>query len=104
MCIRDSLKAHPKTDAVFCGSDIIAAGALLEAQASGVRVPKQLAVAGFSDMELAAQMTPSLTTVSVEGYRIGTLAAEMLLERIGGGKPPEPVLDTGFHIVERESA
>lgn len=102
--LRELAKAHPKTDAVFCGSDIIAAGALLEAQASGVRVPKQLAVAGFADMELAAQMTPSLTTVSIEGYRIGTLAAEMLLERIGGGKPPEPVLDTGFRIIERESA
>ena len=34
----------------------------------------------------------------------GALAAEMLLERIGGGKPPEPVLDTGFRIIERESA
>jgi len=102
--LRELIKGHAKTDAAFCGSDIIAAGALLETQTSGVRVPKQFAVAGFADMELAAQMTPSLTTASIAGYRIGTLAAEMLLERIGGSKPPERVLDTCFRIIERESA
>ena len=102
--LSELLQRHPATDAVFCGSDIIAAGALLEAQARAIAVPAQLAVAGFADMDLAAQMTPALTTVSVGGYRIGAQAGEMLLARIEGGGVVDKRVDAGFRIVERASA
>jgi len=91
-------------DAVFCSSDMMALGVLIEAQARGLRVPEQLAVVGLGDMGFAASLEPALTTVRIDGTRIGQLAAQYIVDRADGRTIEQPVVDIGFSIVERGSA
>ena len=64
--------------------DPIAIGVMLEAQQSGLTVPGDLSVAGFDDIELAANLAPALTTVHVPVEEICTLAGDYLVARIEG--------------------
>jgi LacI family transcriptional regulator, gluconate utilization system Gnt-I transcriptional repressor len=89
--------------ALFCSSDLVAFGALVEARANGVAVPERLAVCGFGDFELSAASDPPFTTVSVEGVRIGRDAAAFLLDRLGGVTEARRVV-VPFRIVERASS
>jgi LacI family gluconate utilization system Gnt-I transcriptional repressor len=98
------LDAHPQTDAIFFSNDVIAAGALLECNRLGIRVPEQIAIAGFADLEIATELTPSLTTVQVSAYRIGEKAAQLLLAKLTGESHDHAVCDLGFAIVPRASA
>jgi LacI family gluconate utilization system Gnt-I transcriptional repressor len=89
--------------ALFCSSDLVAFGALVEAQANGVAVPGRLAVCGFGDFELSATSNPPLTTVSVEGARIGWCAASFVLDRLGGVEEARRV-QVPSRIIERASS
>jgi len=91
-------------DAVFCSSDLLALGVLTEARARGIEVPAQLAVVGFGDLEFAADLEPSLTTVRIDGDAIGRQAARFIIDRAEGRSPPSTVVDVGFQIIERASA
>jgi LacI family gluconate utilization system Gnt-I transcriptional repressor len=70
--------------ALFCSSDLVAAGAMLEAQSQGIAVPGRLAVCGFGDFELGQAFEPAISTVSVDSAAIGRLAADALLRRLRG--------------------
>jgi DNA-binding LacI/PurR family transcriptional regulator len=79
-------------------------GALLRLKEAGVRIPEEMAVVGFDDMDWAPILTPPLTAVAQPGYALGTTAAQLLLERLaqpGGGRPRVVVLQP--HLVVRES-
>lgn len=102
--LRELLERAPDTRAVFCSSDGLAQGVLAEAQARGLRVPQQLAVVGFGDADFAAHLVPSLSTVHIDGAGIGRRAAQLILARCRGEAVPEPIVDVGFRIVERESS
>jgi LacI family gluconate utilization system Gnt-I transcriptional repressor len=91
-------------DAVFCSSDLLALGVLTEAQARRIDVPGRLAVIGFGDLAFAADLHPALTTVRIDGTRIGRQAAKFVVDRAEGRAVAEPVLDIGFSIVQRDSA
>ena len=91
-------------DAVFCSSDMLALGVMIEAQARGIRVPDQLGVVGLGDMEFAANLDPALTTVRIDGTRIGETAARYIVDRAVGRTVEQPILDIGFSIIERGSA
>ena len=97
------LQSAPDVDAVFCGSDLLAIGALGAARNMGLEVPSRLAICGFGDLDFAAETTPQLTTVRVDGTRIGVSAARALLDRLEGATG-RAFVDVGFSIVERESA
>jgi LacI family gluconate utilization system Gnt-I transcriptional repressor len=98
------LQREPGVDALFCGSDVLALGALLECERQGIRVPDQLAIAGFDDLDIAKHVTPALTTVRIPSREIGHGAAEMLLARLMGRRVSPRVVDLGFEIVPRQSA
>lgn len=102
--LADLLARAPDITAVFCSSDMLALGTLIEATQRGIAVPTRLAVVGMGDQGFAAEATPPLTTVRIDGTRIGRLAAEMVVARAEGRSHDEPVVDIGFAIVERESA
>jgi LacI family gluconate utilization system Gnt-I transcriptional repressor len=102
--LRDLLKAEPATDGIFCSSDMMAAGVITEAQQRGIEVPAQLAVVGFGDLDFAASMLPSVTTVRVDGGAIGTKAAAMIAARANGEPVRERIVDVEFSIVRRDSA
>lgn len=97
-----ALRARPQ--AVFCSSDLLALGVMTEARAMGLKVPDDLAVVGFGDLELAADTDPALTTVRINGAAIGRQAAEFIVRRAEGQPVERRAIDIGFSIVERASA
>lgn len=101
--LAELLQQDPTLEAVYCSSDQLAQGVLVEAQARGLRVPEDLAVCGFGDADFAAHLQPSLTTVHVDGAAIGRLAAQLIVARCRGEPIAERVIDVGFRIVERQS-
>ncbi len=102
--LADLLRQHPDIDGVFCSTDLLALGALIEARERGIAVPEQLAVVGFGDHPIAADTSPSLTTVRIDGRRIGTQAAEWIVQRAAGQRVDDRVQDIGFELITRASA
>ena len=98
------LLQQPPVDAVFCSSDVLALGALIEAQARGHKVPDDFAVVGFGDLDFAADTHPALTTVHIDGTAIGRGAAQFIIGRLDGAVISDPVVDIGYRITERASA
>jgi LacI family transcriptional regulator len=82
--LRDLLERAPGFTAVVCGNDLLAIGALHECARRGIEVPREMSVAGFDDIEMAAVAAPALTTVRVPAADIGRLAAERMLARLAG--------------------
>ncbi|MDA8051163.1 MAG: substrate-binding domain-containing protein [Rhodospirillales bacterium] len=74
--------------AIVCGNDLLAAGALFEAQARGIPVPEQLSLVGIDNLEIAAHLSPPLTTVHLPTAQLGVLAAEHVLARLSGEAVP----------------
>ncbi|WP_327365590.1 LacI family DNA-binding transcriptional regulator [Streptomyces sp. NBC_01217] len=66
--------------AVFCANDLLALGVLQALFAAGVRVPEDMAIVGYDDIEFAAAAAVPLTSVRQPAYTMGTMAAELLLE------------------------
>jgi LacI family gluconate utilization system Gnt-I transcriptional repressor len=94
----------PGVDAVFLSGDVLATGALLEANRRGWQVPGQVAIVGSDDNELQESVTPPLTTLRFPRYEIGRHAARMLVDRLAGRSSGFAVLDLGFQLIERASA
>jgi LacI family transcriptional regulator len=91
-----------KPTAVICGNDLLAIGALLEARAMGLEVPRGLSITGFDDITMAAEFDPPLTTMKVDNAEIGRLAATHLLTCLGGGvTPPNVLIEPVF--IERQT-
>ena len=99
---RELLSRQPRPTAIVCGHDVLAFGTILEAQEQGLRIPGDLSVIGFDDVELSGHLTPSLTTVNVPVEDMGTRAAEHLIARITGQSTPQHVL-LQVNLVVRES-
>jgi LacI family transcriptional regulator, gluconate utilization system Gnt-I transcriptional repressor len=90
-------------DAVFCANDDLALGALFESQRMNIKVPNDLALCGFNDIEAAEFVNPSLTSVSVGRYEMGKKAAEMVVDRLSGKLMEKNVIDMGYEIKKRQS-
>jgi LacI family transcriptional regulator len=78
--------AEPPT-AIVCGIDQLAVGALIAAQSRGLAVPGDLSVVGIDKLEMAAHLSPALTTVHIPTGRIGATAAQRVLDRLAGRHP-----------------
>jgi LacI family transcriptional regulator, galactose operon repressor len=91
--------------AVLCANDLIAIGVMDAARRAGLRVPEDLAVVGFDDIETADLVTPRLTTVVNPAAAVGDACARTLLSRLrrGPGPPYEKVV-LPTRLVVRESA
>jgi LacI family transcriptional regulator, gluconate utilization system Gnt-I transcriptional repressor len=88
-------------DVVVCSSDVLAQGALIEAQAQGIAVPERLGIMGFGDFDFAAYTHPPISSVHVDKRAIGMQAARALIAKIEGRAPAGNVVDVGFQLVER---
>lgn len=88
--------------AVFAVSDTLAIGAIKAFRRVGRRVPEDIAVVGFDNVPLSQVFEPALTTIAQPMAELGAAAAEMLLERLAGGKPQSRTLQHA--LVVRESA
>ena len=95
----------PDVDAVFTCNDDLALGTLFECQRRGIGVPDSIAIMGFNDLDFCIASVPPLTSVSTERRKMGTWAAEAILDIIrGSGKRPRQMsVDVGFVINARGS-
>jgi len=101
--LAELLTREPGVDAVFCTSDVIAAGVLFECQRRGIAVPRRLAITGMDDQEIASQCVPALTTVRMPRYEMGRRAASLLCRRLAGETINTRTQDLGFEIVVRHT-
>jgi len=95
------LQLQDRPTAVFAVSDLLAIGALKEINAAGLHVPGDMAVVGFDKIDFSNMTNPALTTVAQPMYKMGTVAARMLIEKIQGKTVDSVVL--GHELVIRES-
>jgi LacI family transcriptional regulator, gluconate utilization system Gnt-I transcriptional repressor len=93
----------PDIDAIFFSSDTLAIGAVQECHRRGWKIPQDLAIAGYGDIDLAGQLCPRLTTVRVPRYQMGRRAIEHLARRIAGESGLPKSVAIPFDIVERET-
>src|SRR5216683_3633136 len=93
------LSGHEPFTALFAFNDISAMGAIRALRDSGLRVPYDVSVVGFDDIQSAAYQNPGLTTVRQPLREMGRLAAEIVLQRI---KRPQPGLNHRETTVEPE--
>ncbi|MER5881939.1 LacI family DNA-binding transcriptional regulator [Streptomyces sp. NPDC060235] len=99
--MRQLLDDDPDLDAVFAANDLMAIGALRTLHQAGRRVPEDVAVVGFDDIEAASYTTPALTSVRSPMADQATAAVHLLLGLIAGG-PSNPVIMPN-ELVVRES-
>jgi LacI family transcriptional regulator len=78
----------PGFTALVCSNDLLAIGALTECLRRGIAVPQRISITGFDDIDMAAEVTPALTTVHVPAAEIGRIAATRMLARLAGGAVP----------------
>ncbi len=100
---REFLEMKRPPTALFVANNLMTVGAMLALKEAGVRIPQELAVVGFDDMDWAPILTPALTAVAQPAYALGTSAATLLMQRLEDPARPvqEVVLKT--HLVVRES-
>ena len=88
---RDILHMRPQPDAVFCMIDPVAVDVLTEWKSQGIRIPEDIALAGFTNNPTSAVVEPPLTTVAQPGYEMGKLAVSHLLDQLDGIASEDPI-------------
>ena len=104
--MRELLASEVPFDAVFAFNDTLALGAMRVLQEAGIRIPDDVAVVGFDNLDETQYSLPSLTTVDPGRQEIAETAVRILLDRIDGKSAPAAPpreLFAEFSIVERES-
>lgn len=93
---------HPnRPSAIFVAADYLALYAMRIAQQLDLKIPEELAIVGFDDLEIAAMM--GLTTISQSLDETGQLAAKLLLSRLIDGDEPMQDITVQLHLVKRET-
>lgn len=83
-CVEILLSDSRKPTAAFCANDLIALGVMRGLIQRGVKVPDEMALVGYDDVEFASVLSPALTSIRQPKYQLGRAAAELLLEEISG--------------------
>lgn len=98
------LELDEPPDAVFCFNDLLAIGALRTLRDNGVRVPEDIAVMGFDDIEESSYSTPGLTTIRPDKARIASTAIALLAARLDDdGDGASRAVTERFDLVVRRS-
>lgn len=82
--LRQLMRLRHKPTAIFCGNDLLAVGAMLEAERMGLDVPSDLSICGIDNLEISEAINPGLTTVSLPTQDLGRIAAQYMLSAISG--------------------
>lgn len=98
------LEVDSPPDAVFCCNDLLALGAMYEARCRGLRVPEDVALVGFDDVEDGRYSNPTLTTISPDKVGIARTAVRLLVDRLRGEHTEDAQVLADFELVVRESA
>lgn len=87
---------------IVCGNDVLAVGVVQAAQEDGYRVPEDISVVGFDNIEISTVVSPALTTVDVPHHDMGRIAAETLYDLVQN--PSDPIqVDLETRMIERQS-
>jgi LacI family transcriptional regulator len=99
------LAAPVRPDAVFASNDMMALGAMDAVRAAGMRVPDDIALAGWDDIPITALTTPALTTVAMPKSQLGRAAADLLAQQIPHAGKHAPVREMfDAELVVRQSS
>ena len=101
--LRLILDKHPDVTAVFCGSDILAVGAMKECRRRGLALPGDFSVVGFDNLEIAEYLFPSLTTIAIPAEAMGERAADFLLAE-PGDRPLHARVELETQLIVRETS
>jgi LacI family transcriptional regulator len=100
---RQLLELTEPPDAIFCASDVMAIAAMAAIEEAGLRIPEDIAVAGFDDSDYAAIVVPSLTSVRQNLVGLGTAAVEAILRMLDSPDSPPSTSVLPVELVVRES-
>lgn len=100
--MRAYIREGAKFDAVFAATDVIAISAIRALAASGLSVPKDVAVVGFDDIPMSAYTNPPLTTVRQDLQRGAKILVDLVLRRIDGEDTPSATMPA--ELIVRESS
>ncbi|WP_247646218.1 LacI family DNA-binding transcriptional regulator [Labrenzia sp. VG12] len=100
IAFRKLMSGPRRPTAVMCGNDVLAVGALRAAAAMNLRIPEDVSITGFDDIELAGVAPVPLTTVHVPHRRMGQCAAQTLMSALEGGNPESIELPTNICLRE----
>lgn len=100
--MRAYIRSGARFDAVFAATDVIAISAMRALAASGLTVPRDVAVVGFDDIPMAAHVHPALTTVRQDRQRGARMLCDLLLRRIEGEDAPSATMPA--ELIVRESS
>lgn len=96
------LGSEDRPNAIFCSADVFAASVIKAANRFSIRIPEELGVVGFDNIDLAAVTIPGITTINQPSFQTGFTAAESLFEIIHSSTIPRSILlDT--ELISRES-
>lgn len=101
--LQQALHQYPQIDGIFCTNDDLAIGALFECQRLNIRVPEQIAIAGFHGHDVGQSLNPQLATVITPRLEIGQTAAQELLDRLNHIPQKSSRINLGYHIHIGES-
>ncbi|MCR9193306.1 MAG: substrate-binding domain-containing protein [Hyphomonas sp.] len=99
------LQKRARIDCLFCTNELSGIGTIVALRRAGTKVPENIGVAGFGDVEIASLIEPALTTVRIRGREMGLRSSQLLLKHIEEDEDISGIVeDVGFEIAERDSA
>ncbi|MCF8057094.1 MAG: LacI family transcriptional regulator [Desulfocapsa sp.] len=101
--VKEFLKIKNRPTAIFAASDTLAIGAITGLKEKGLKVPEDISIAGFDDIEFAAFCDPPLTTIRVPSYEMGKLTMKVLIEMIRGASSQIRQYDLSTDLIIRNS-
>ena len=101
--ILQTLNSDSVPDAIFTCSDVFAAATINAAQSLGIRVPEDLSVIGFDNIETSRMTQPPITTIAQPGFQMGQQACSILVEKIGNPDLPHRHILLNTELIIRSS-
>jgi LacI family transcriptional regulator len=100
---RRILENTPWPTAVICGNAYLTVGAVLESQAMGIKVPAEMSIVGYDDIEIMSELPIPITTVRVSSDEVGRRAARLLVSKLEG-QPSDPNFECDAEVIVRHSS
>lgn len=101
--VYEYLKTHETVDGIFASSDVVAIGAMKAAHSLGIQIPGELQLVGFDGISMGKLLTPELTTVAQDIYKLGTVATELLIRKIEGQEIENNLTELPATLIIRSS-
>ena len=89
--------------AVFCGNDTVALGVMKALDEHQIRIPEDISIVGFDNIETVRYLKPALTTIDIPKQELGRLAVKVLLDRIESKREYSIKVNLPFTLIVRES-